>query len=476
MTTTRRIPTIPTACALALLFVLACSDSVAPKGPVQHLVAVNGGGQTGATLDTLPDWLVVRVVNDGGEPLAGVPVIWSSEDETGRAIPVDPVTNLDGIARAIAVLGFDDGDQPFYAQVEGFDDRAKFSLTAVRPPGLKAISLMNSSGANHMCAIDAEGVAWCWGSNYYGQLGDGTDSESAIPRRVETTQRFRSIAGTWSTTCAIALDHSLWCWGLNAYGEGAGLFGNGSEESSSVPVRGGSGLLVSDIDMDFGTVCAVTTAAEAWCWGRIITPAGNDNASIPVKVESAEQWRDISVSGSDRVCAIAMDYEAWCWAGDEYRAATAGIAGDFRRPQLVSGVPPLIGISVSWNNQCGLVAAGGGAAVCWGRWPNGVASLAFTGYPRTAGGAVARIVARVESVLALGADGRLWMWGELPCCGTFYSPIPLQLPISGPWTEFALADEVPYGIMATDSIVYRWSSSPFSRGVADLLPHPMPAP
>ncbi|HEX6089762.1 MAG TPA: hypothetical protein VFZ13_06345 [Gemmatimonadales bacterium] len=444
--------------ALTLALLAACSDSVAPKAPVQHLIAVDGGGQSGSTLDTLPEWLVVRVIGDGGEPLPGVMVTWSSEDETGRIIPVEPVTNRDGIARAIAVLGFSDGAQRIQARAEPFEDVATFELTAVRGPVLKAVSLMNASASGHMCALDAEGRAWCWGQNYAGQLGDGTTDPSDIARPVLTSQRFRTIAGSFATTCAIALDQSLWCWGSNG-GFDAGLFGNGTTEPSVTPVPAATGLSVVDIDMDGPTACAVTTAGEAWCWGRIITPGGNIDSPLPVKVESADRWRDISVSGSDRVCAVSLEYVVHCWATELGTAERAGLQGEALSPRPVPGIPPAVEVTVGWWNQCARLASGS-SVVCWGSFLNGTPSTAPIQYPRLERSGFARVTDRAETVLALGTDGGLHIWGYKPhCCDGFISVTPSPLAPSHSWLDFA-AGTGAYGILASDSTVHYWYPFP----------------
>ncbi len=458
MTTTRGIPA---ACALALLFVLACSDSVAPKAPAQHLIAVEGSGQTGATLDTLPEWLVVRVVDDGGAPMPGVPITWSSDDETGRIIPVDPVTTGDGIARGLAVLGFTDGAQRFHARAEEFDDAATFELTAVRGPVLKAVSLMNASGSDHMCALDVEGRAWCWGQNSWGQLGNGTTDRSEVARPVLTSQRFSRIAASYSTTCAIALDQSLWCWGYNGdAASGEGLYGNGTTDASPVPVPGAAGLSVADIDFDGRTACVVTTEGEAWCWGRIITPEGNSSSMLPVKVESSERWRDISVSGSDRVCAVSRNYVAHCWATGLSTAQRAGLEGEALAPRPVPGIPPVVEVTVGWWNQCGRLASGSGV-VCWGEsFLNGAASTARIQYPRLEGSGFARVGARAETLMALGTDGGLHIWGFKPqCCDGFISVTPAPLARSESWIDFAMGTGA-YGILASDSTVHYWYPFP----------------
>lgn len=58
-----------------------------------------------------------------------------------------------------------------------------------------------SSGANHVCAIHADGSINCWGDNSSGQ---------ASP---PATGSYTSISGGDSHTCAIRADHAVGCWG-----------------------------------------------------------------------------------------------------------------------------------------------------------------------------------------------------------------------------------------------------------------------
>jgi alpha-tubulin suppressor-like RCC1 family protein len=42
-----------------------------------------------------------------------------------------------------------------------------------------------SAGEQHSCAVLLHGTARCWGGNSYGQLGDGTTTDSLLPVKVE---------------------------------------------------------------------------------------------------------------------------------------------------------------------------------------------------------------------------------------------------------------------------------------------------
>jgi len=41
-----------------------------------------------------------------------------------------------------------------------------------------------SVGREHVCGVTTSQVAFCWGSNFYGQLGNGSQIDSSMPVKV----------------------------------------------------------------------------------------------------------------------------------------------------------------------------------------------------------------------------------------------------------------------------------------------------
>jgi alpha-tubulin suppressor-like RCC1 family protein len=77
-----------------------------------------------------------------------------------------------------------------------------------------------SAGSTHTCAVDRAGVGLCWGSNTYGQLGDGRlRTENNPPRLVRGNHVFRHLSAGSSHTCGTTQDDRIYCWGINDHGQ-----------------------------------------------------------------------------------------------------------------------------------------------------------------------------------------------------------------------------------------------------------------
>lgn len=111
-----------------------------------------------------------------------------------------------------------------------------------------------SAGDQFGCALKGDGSLWCWGSDYYGELGDGPQDDSfASPRQL--TGVWTKVAAGGSHACALKNDGTLWCWGDN---EGGNL-GNGSTTTTNGLVQ------VTIFNADFCATNNGGCAAHAYC-------------------------------------------------------------------------------------------------------------------------------------------------------------------------------------------------------------------
>ena len=109
--------------------------------------------------------------------------------------------------------------------------RPSFALVPVAVSGITDATAL-IAGDRHTCAILGNGDMSCWGSNWFGQLGNGTNDESIAPIAVPGITGVTDLAAGTGHTCVIVDDEAVSCWGHNASGQ----LGNGTTMSSNVPV------------------------------------------------------------------------------------------------------------------------------------------------------------------------------------------------------------------------------------------------
>jgi alpha-tubulin suppressor-like RCC1 family protein len=99
--------------------------------------------------------------------------------------------------------------------------------------GLKLLRV--STGMSHTCGQALDNRAYCWGRYSEAQLGDdGTlaeDQREPVP--VASDRRFVQVSAGGFHTCGVNRNGVAFCWGYNNYGE----LGDGTTESRGIPTR-----------------------------------------------------------------------------------------------------------------------------------------------------------------------------------------------------------------------------------------------
>lgn len=223
-------------------------------------------------------------------------------------------------------------------------------------------------GMNHSCALRPGGAFWCWGANDQGQLGDGTKTNRPDPVFAATIAGATRLAvGTWHN-CAIA-GGAVRCWG---YG-GSGQLGNGSFASSiDEPVSVSSITDATAISANGDFTCAVVESGRVKCWGIGLGGAlGNgttSNSADPVYVQSVEGATAIA-AGLGHTCAIVSGGAIKCWGGNNFgQLGNVDVPTDWNSgsatPVDVTGLSGALSIFAGPLNTCAVLA--GGTAWCWG--------------------------------------------------------------------------------------------------------------
>ncbi len=175
----------------------------------------------------------------------------------------------------------------------------------VNADGTKKTVTKVSAGSLHTCAI-ADGKAYCWGDNTYGELGDRSAVPHSFTPVAVDTQATSALAGKTVTditagpnfTCALTSEGKTACWGNNAYGQ----LGTGNRTAYNYPVAvsetTGSSLANKTVkklaQVKAGsTMCVIDTDDNANCWGaNYVGQAGNGQ-----KAPNASSVTDTGSSG-----------------------------------------------------------------------------------------------------------------------------------------------------------------------------------
>ncbi len=230
-----------------------------------------------------------------------------------------------------------------------------------------------SSGPGHTCAISTAGDAYCWGANGYGQLGDGGTLERWSPTLVGGGLKWNQIevGGYYSYsgfTCGITTGRRLYCWGANYYGQ-LGL-GYTDYYSHSWPTLASSSVSFRQLAAGGGHACAVSTANVAYCWGEAdYGQTGNGGIYYrPTAVSGGLAWRQVT-AGRYHTCGTTTGNRGYCWGYGYYGGIGDGTTTNRFAPRAIAGGLSFSRVFAGLYHSCGVTT--GQKAWCWGTNTNG---------------------------------------------------------------------------------------------------------
>jgi alpha-tubulin suppressor-like RCC1 family protein len=231
-------------------------------------------------------------------------------------------------------------------------------------------------GPTHACAVTSGGQAYCWGRNPFGELGDGSYSNSSVPVAVlQFSLSFSQVTSGLAHTCAIATSSGApYCWGHNADGR---VGDSTAMNIRPTPVAVYGNHSFTSISAGEAHTCGLTSAGQAYCWGaNNYGQLGNNTATfsrIPVAVQQPVGVTFSQITaGKWHTCGLSSG-QAYCWG---YGAAGQLGYGFTFGDSIPAAVDQPAGvtfttINTGYDHTCGLTS--GGIAYCWGE--NGNAQL-----------------------------------------------------------------------------------------------------
>ena len=192
-----------------------------------------------------------------------------------------------------------------------------------------------SAGGFFACGVTTAGLAYCWGNNVLGSLGNGTTTNSTTPVQVAGPLTFAAVSAGNRSACGVtAVGAFARCWGDNSYGE----LGNGTTTNSTTPGAVSGGLTFASVSTQYDSACGVTTAGAAYCWGDNSSgQLGNGTktkSTTPVAVAGGLTFATVS-AGQYFACGVTTKGAAYCWGNNSSGQLGNGIVTNSSTPVRV---------------------------------------------------------------------------------------------------------------------------------------------
>lgn len=273
--------------------------------------------------------------------------------------------------------------------------------TGVEGPPLLDVNV----SVTHTCAVDAEGLVYCWGYNALSQLAlPDSEIERLTPTWVEAVSDAVQVAVGDGFSLALTAEGRVYCWGRGD------MCGNGVPSPNVVEPQLMELEGIATIGAARVNACALNTSGALYCWGE----NGNGQVTGPTFVQTPTVVAGLSTVASVAVGSahLCVDLEAggiFCWGYGQAGRLGTGNEGDQAEPAAVSGLGA--------TTETDLIAAGGtascasiaGEGLCWG---GGVGEFEFNPAPVSGLLDARRVAIGWSAACALLGDGQnLRCWG-----------------------------------------------------------------
>lgn len=232
------------------------------------------------------------------------------------------------------------------------------------------------------CAL-SNGSVYCWGSNRYGEFGNGTRGEDGKPARgASGIDDAAALAFGEFHTCVARKDGTLVTFGDDL---GDDALGDSPDRLVLSPRNVPMPAPVISVSADLQSCCAVLRDGHVACLGRNDRGQLGDGTTTrraaPIVVPGLEHVTKVS-SRYDTSCALA-DGKVYCWgANGTGQVGPLGTSNDVLLPVRVSGLPEIVDVSTGGHHTCAVTRDG--AVFCWGSTAHGESGIVASAERRAA--------------------------------------------------------------------------------------------
>ena len=278
----------------------------------------------------------------------------------------------------------------------------------------------------HQAIVTEDGKLYVWGNNSYGQVGDGTatETECETPTLVKGLEdaEIREVQLSSANSAAITTDGALYMWGENSDGQ----LGIGSKDNRSTVAKRVEGLKnVKTVSMNSyrGNNAAITRDGTLYMWGQNRAGQLGDgtttNAYTPVRPKLEEDVKVKQVAlGNEHTVALSEDGQVYTWGYNYDGALGNGTTTGSKTPAKIEVGDGKKVAEVYADNNCSAALTEDGELYMWGDnncGQLGDGSTTDKSLPNkveiSSGKKVTEFLLCHKSCMALLSDGTVWAWG-----------------------------------------------------------------
>lgn len=338
-------------------------------------------------------------------------------------------------------------------------------------------------GTDHALFLCSDSTVHAWGNDAYGELGNGSNTNSNIPVQVNSLTGIKAIASKGHHTLALQSDSTVWAWGSNLVGQ----LGNGTTTTPgiNVPVLCSITSIVA-IGAGEDHSLVVKSDGSVWAWGKNsggqLGNATLTNSTLPVQVIGVTGIIAVA-GGPSNSLGLKNDGTVWAWGiqgplrGDSITVINNSV---YVAPVQVHGagnvgfLTNITAIAVGYHSCFAL--KNDGTVWAWGSNSSGELGNGENQYSTkwtptqiaTLSGIVA-IAAGENNIIALKSDGTVWIWGLL-WNNSSIELLPVQVSSLSAITEIS-AGYNNYYVLKNDGTIWTWgkgSNGQLGNGTSPL--------
>lgn len=195
------------------------------------------------------------------------------------------------------------------------------------------------AGNEYIAVLKEDGSVWTWGRNNYGQLGNGTFTNTTTPQQVASISGIKEIAAGDTHMLARTTSGNVYAWGRNY----RGCLGNGTSSNSNVPVLMLNSSNAIKIAAGGNVSYVLKDTYELYacgdnCWGQLGDGTTISKSTL-THVDLPEDVVDVS-GAAGASYAITGEGRLYSWGHNGYGRLGDGTTDDRPEPMAVidSGV------------------------------------------------------------------------------------------------------------------------------------------